>query len=325
MSMSITVKKYKNNNMNDWDSFVNISISNKSIFFLRKFLSYHSNNKFSDHSLLIYNKNNLIALLPAAVDDMRKLISHPGLSHGSFALKIGIGLEDILEIISAVQKYIIKHRLSGLQINSQPIIYSRQHSSYLDFALLRLGFSNLCADLTNYISIKPPEILYTHYSDSCQRAIKKAKKSELDFTISDDYKGFYKILESNLMQRHNVVPTHTIEEIGLLRDIFPDAINLFTVSYKGKIISGTIAFRVNENTQLLFYIAHDPDFQEMRPVNLLIYEVSTWCYNNKYTILDLGKFTLNGEPNYTLARFKESFGSTGTFRNKYSWECNNEK
>ena len=61
MSMSITVKQYKKNNLNDWDSFVNISASNKSIFFLRKFLSYHSNNKFSDHSLLICNKNNLIA------------------------------------------------------------------------------------------------------------------------------------------------------------------------------------------------------------------------------------------------------------------------
>ena len=34
-------------------------------------------------------------------------------------------------------------------------------------------------------------------------------------------------------------------------------------------------------------------------------------------ILDFGKFTLNGEPNLSLARFKEGFGSTGAFRNKY--------
>lgn len=323
--MSVTVKQYKNNNQNDWENFIDISTSNKSIFFLRKFLSYHNDNKFNDHSLLIYNKNNLIGLLPAAVNNMRSLISHPGLSHGSFALRLGLGIEDILEIISAVQEYIRENRFTGLLINSQPLIYSRQQSSYLDFALLRLGFINYCTDLTNYISIDSPEEMCGRYSDSCQRAIKKAKKSELKFSESNDYTGFYRILESNLMQRHNVSPTHTIEEMHMLKDLFPAAIKLFTVSYKGTIISGTVAFRINSSTQLLFYIAHDPTFQEMRPVNLLISEVNIWCYKNKYKILDLGKFTLNGEPNFTLARFKESFGSTGTFRNKYRWESNNEK
>tara|TARA_B100000945_G_scaffold318218_1_gene322609 strand:- start:953 stop:1978 length:1026 start_codon:yes stop_codon:yes gene_type:complete len=324
-SMSITIKQYTNTLQDDWDNFINSSISNTSLFFLRKFLSYHGDHKFNDYSLLIYNKSELVSVIPAAVNSKGLLLSHPGLSHGSFATQKGLGLKEILQIISAVQIYIENEALLGIEINTQPAIYSLHQSMYIDFTLDKLGFKRVCSDLTNYIYTDSPQLIYSRFNESCKRAIRKATKLELSFNISDQFIEFYKILKSNLLQRHNVLPAHTLKELCLLKSLFPESINLFSISNKKQMIAGTIAFRINDFSQLLFYIAHDPQFQDMRPVNLLLSKVAYWCAENGYKILDFGKFTLNGEPNLSLARFKEGFGSTGAFRNKYSWIVNNEK
>tara|TARA_B100001250_G_C19774650_1_gene778954 strand:+ start:274 stop:1242 length:969 start_codon:yes stop_codon:yes gene_type:complete len=322
--MSITIRKYLQSDFQEWDSFVNSVCANKSIFFLRKFLSYHTNQKFNDHSLVIYKNKKIIALLPAALSDDSILISHPGLSHGSFAFHIGLGLNDQMKIVSSVIQYIKELGMLGFEINSQPSIYSKLESNYIDFCLLNFGFDYKCIDLTNYIALDIPKLMHSKYSDGCKRAIKKAKNCGVRVVESNNFKLFYKILESNLMQRHGISPTHTLDELNTLIDLFPKGIRLFAAEYNSEMIAGIVSFRINSDVQLLFYIAHNSEFQNLRPINLLIAEISEWCFNNGYKILDLGKFTLKGEPNFTLARFKESFGSTGIFRNIYSWSANND-
>ena len=52
----------------------------------------------------------------------------------------------------------------------------------------------------------------------------------------------------------------------------------------------------------------------MRPLNILFTHIFQWAINNKYQYYDFGLFTENGEPNLSLARFKESFGTDGIFR-----------
>ena len=47
----------------DWNDFVNES-SNGTFLFLREYMEYHAD-RFTDYSLLIYDENRLLALLPA--------------------------------------------------------------------------------------------------------------------------------------------------------------------------------------------------------------------------------------------------------------------
>ena len=54
--MRIIIKKYKNSLKKEWNNFVNQS-NNGTIFHNQKFLSYHLNRKFIDHSLLFYINN----------------------------------------------------------------------------------------------------------------------------------------------------------------------------------------------------------------------------------------------------------------------------
>ena len=53
---------------------------------------------------------------------------------------------------------------------------------------------------------------------------------------------------------------------------------------------------------------------ELRAVNILFYKIFEWAIKSKYEIFDFGIFTINGEPNMGLGRFKENFGASGIFR-----------
>ncbi|MEC9026336.1 MAG: GNAT family N-acetyltransferase, partial [Candidatus Neomarinimicrobiota bacterium] len=68
-----------------------------------------------------------------------------------------------------------------------------------------------------------------------------------------------------------------------------------------------------------FYISHDEAYQEYRPINLLFYEIVKDAINNNFKVLDFGIFTVNEEPNMGLAKFKENFGSSGIFRDTFSF------
>ena len=60
-----TIKRHSKNNTFLWDSFVK-KANNGTIFHLRKFLSYHPENRFIDHSIEFYKKNVLFSVFPAA-------------------------------------------------------------------------------------------------------------------------------------------------------------------------------------------------------------------------------------------------------------------
>ena len=62
----ISIKKYNPKMKKNWDDFVNQS-NTGTIFHKQSFLNYHLKRKFHDYSLLFYNKNVLVSVLPAAL------------------------------------------------------------------------------------------------------------------------------------------------------------------------------------------------------------------------------------------------------------------
>ena len=128
---------------------------------------------------------------------------------------------------------------------------------------------------------------------------------------------FYNILKENLKIRHGVNPTHTLKEIYKLIELFPDSINLFGAFYKGEMIAGVLNFIIKDDVVLAFYISHKEEFQELRPLNLLFYSIFNWALKEKINVYDFGIFTVEGEPNMGLGRFKENFGASGIFRDTF--------
>ena len=316
----LKVKRHDKKNKVLWDSFVK-NANNGTLFHLRKFLSYHPKDRFVDHSIEFYKKNALFSVFPAAESNINEenfLVSHPGLTVGSFVVPESISISDSLDLIKVLIDYAKKNKFAGVRLTIPPIFYQNRASNYIDYALLRNGFKYLKREVTSTLFIENDvKANLGKFKPSHARAVKKARETGVAIKISQDVESFYAILKENLKIRHGVNPTHTIQELYDIINLFPNSINIFGAFYRGEMIAGVLNFIIKPDVVLAFYISHKEKFQELRPLNLLFYSIFEWCIKEKIKVYDFGIFTVDGEPNMGLGRFKENFGASGIFRDTF--------
>ena len=103
----------------------------------------------------------------------------------------------------------------------------------------------------------------------------------------------------------------------MLLSLVPDRVALYTAWHKECMIGGIWLLKANRDVSVAFYISHDQDYQEHRPVNSVYHQVIKWGWESGFKYLDLGTFTLNMQPNWGLGRFKEGFGARGYLRETF--------
>jgi len=313
----MNIKPYNEKDAKSWDNFISQS-NNGTLFHTRKFLSYHPSGRFKDHSLILLKKGIPIALFPAAEvinDSGRFLHSHPGASFGSLIVQSGLTFSDAEEITDTLIEYAKSTGFDGIRLTPPPMIYLESPSEYMNFCLLSKGFEYDQRNVTSILELESSEeLILKKFKPTHRTAVRKAEKSGVKIRPSNDWDIFYGILEKNLSIRHNVSPTHSLKELKVIAEFFPDKIVLFGAYLGNDMIAGVVNFLVKKNVALAFYICHDESFQEHRPINLLFFSIFKWAINNGITTFDFGTFTVNGAPNRGLARFKENFGASGVFR-----------
>ena len=316
----IKIKKFSKNNYTTWDSFV-LKANNGTLFHLRKFLSYHPEDRFKDHSLEIYKKNSLLSVFPAAdiiINGKKMLASHPGSSYGSFISNEELSIKNAMEMVSKLIDYSSKKGFEGIQLTIPPAFYSNRVSNYIEYSLLFNGFDYFKREVTSTLTIENSEDkILNKFKPSHQRALRKSKKLGVKTKITRRIDEFFSMLKNNLKIRHGVNPTHSLKELKLLIKLFPDSINIFGAFYDKQMIAGVLNITVKEGVSLAFYISHREDFQELRPLNLLFFDIFKWSLKNNIKVYDFGTFTDKGIANMGLGRFKESFGASGVFRDSF--------
>jgi hypothetical protein len=314
LKVSMEIRKSSDRDHKHWEEFV-AQANNGTIFHSLAFLDYHPAHRFKNHHLIIKERGNIIAVFPAVEED-KTIISHKGASYGGFVFKDGLGIHTIYLMVEHTAAYLKKQGYEKIILTQPPLIYYRNPHQYLDFALLKNGFEYVRREVTAVIKLGAGDPLATFHGDA-RRSTKKAIREGVKVMISEDYAEFYKILKHNLSMRHNVTPTHSLNELMKLQKIFPQRIRLFGAYLEGKMLGGIVVFEANAKVILAFYISHDAKYQNYRPVNLLFYEVIKWGRSQGYKYLDLGTFTLNMDPNWGLGRFKENFSARGFLRDTY--------
>ena len=308
---------YNNKQSDVWDSFVETS-NNGTLYHLRRFLGYHPPDRFEDHSLMFYKKSKLSALFPACVirtDSKRILFSHRGASVGGFVLEESSSFKDAFELTTSLIDHAKQNNFDKIVLTPPPLIYLTRLSNNIDFALLQNGFSYLKREVSSVLSLKPTlEENLNNFRSEARTAFRRAVKLGVEVKESEDFKGFYKILEDNLWTRHGVTPTHSVDELKKLKELFPDRIVLLGAYAEEKLIAGVVLFEANPKVIVAFYISHDEKYQKYRAINLLFHDIIKRAIERDFKFLDFGIFTVDMEPNWGLGRFKESFGASGLFR-----------
>ena len=294
-----------------WDSFV-LKSNNGTIFHSRKFLSYHKERNFQDCSFLFQNKNNIEALFTGAIiDDV--LYSHPGASFGGFIYN-QLSFEFGSKIVELLLEFAQQNNLKEIVIVPTPFIYYNQYNEVMEYCLYIKGFSVIEYYMSSFVDLESNLLDQLH--NRKKRYIKKME-GEIEIVLSKDLDSFYPILVNNKL-KHKTKPTHTLEELKILMQQFPDEIKLLLSCQNNKIIGGALNFITNKNSCILFYNMIDYEYQSLQVASLQIYASLKWAQENNLKFLDIGVSQLyEGDkivPHESLINFKEQFGAKAMIR-----------
>jgi hypothetical protein len=308
-----------------WDKALNQAV-NATLFHSHEFLQYHPRDRFENHHLIFRVGEEARVLLTGAVRDTdrgKALVSYPGASYGGLAYPSGLSFNQAHHLVDTLLRYARSQEFKALTLTPPPAIYSDWPSDVLDFHLLKQGFRYLKREITQSIPLDygltdPFDTLCNKTRTAVRKAIKEGLTVDEDILLSDaNLETFYPLLWDN-RKRLGVTPTHSLAELKRLRDLVPGQLSLSLVRQGKKAIAGILNFVANSRVLLIFYVCHDWDFQELRPVPLLVYRSMLWAHARGYRHLDFGTSTLNMEPNWGLLKFKENFGARGYFRDTFT-------
>jgi len=298
------IVKYDSSKKDIWNDFVRDS-KNGTFLFLRDFMEYHSD-RFTDHSFLFYDKNQLLALLPGNLSgDI--FYSHQGLTYGGFILSEKIKAVEVLKIFDLLISYLKRQGVSKIIYKPVPHIYHWYPSEEDLYALFRNGAILLSRAVSSTIELNHrPE-----YSQLRKRKIKKAREYGLQINESFSFQEFWKILEENLLARYNTSPVHSLNEIEYLKQKFPDEIRLFCAKDKNVVIAGCVVFETRQVAHIQ-YISANQDGKDRGALDLLFEHLINDVYKHK-KYFDFGISTENNGSylNEGLILQKEGFGGRG--------------
>lgn len=100
----ISVRKYASSDFDIWNDFVK-NAKNSLFMHNRNFMEYHSD-RFTDNSLMFYDDEELLALLPCNIKD-NELFSHGGLTYGGFITNLKMKQYKMQECFTALKTYMV--------------------------------------------------------------------------------------------------------------------------------------------------------------------------------------------------------------------------
>jgi len=296
-----------------WDDFVGRA-KNSLFLFLRDYMDYHAD-RFADHSLLAYQGDRLMALLPANERD-GVLVSHGGLTFGGFITDGRMRTATMLELFNRLGDYARTAGVGRLTYKAIPHIYHRHPAEEDLYALTRHGAKLVRRDVSSTIALA--ERLALTKGRKC--GISRAKACDLAVRRSDDFEAFMELERVRLWDRYHVVPTHSAAEMRLLADRFPANIKLFG-AYKEQELLGGVLIYESARVAHAQYIAATDQGRDCAALDALVDQLLNSVYAEK-AFFDFGISTEDGGRHLNLGLIdnKESFGARAITYDFYELE-----
>lgn len=313
----IKIIKYESSQQKAWDNFVD-KARNAYFFFKRDFMEYHSD-RFEDSSLMIYEGGKLLALLPAHVKE-GKLYSHMGLTFAGFILSDDLKQVKMIRVLEEIRNHLVTNNLDEFIYKAMPHVYHLRPCEEDVVALYKAGASLDCRDLTSVIKLGSS----IKFSKGKRSLIKKAKETALVVSESKDFESFFAAMIELLSAKYEAKPVHSLEEMKMLADRFPENIKLYTASLDSKFQAGTILF-IDKNIVKTQYITSTEEGRKHGAVDLLMDYLINDLYRDK-EYFDFGTSTEKNELgfNESLLAQKELFGARVIAKDVYSLKVNKE-
>jgi len=301
----------------EWDALVGQSAAG-TMLHTRRFLSYHGD-RFDDRSLLIRNDSgDLLAVFPAAIEptDAQVVCSHPGATFGGILLHPKCLGEQALQVLQCLANYYAAHGFRELRYKAVPHIYHRHPAQDDLYALFRMEARRYRCDLSATIDLEHRGKVGSRR----KRGLNKARKAGAQVKVGKDYAApLWKVLEENLARKHGARPVHSLEEILLLHERFPENIEFAVALVGDEVVAGVVLFE-SDRVAHAQYIASSPRGQEINALDMVFDHciVRARDAGKRYFDFGISNERAGMYLNEGLYRFKCEFGASGVAHEFYS-------
>ena len=308
----LEIVRYTPDQKQAWNDFVRRS-KNGTFLLDRNYMDYHAD-RFTDHSLMVYRRDKLYALLPGNIAG-DTFYSHQGLTYGGFIMSDKTAAADVVQLFRLLNDQFRREGIRKVIYKPTPWIYHRQPSEEDLYAVVEVCGATVSRGLSSTIS--------RDYQNKWYRirecGARHAKQLGLTVEETEDYKPFWQVLSNNLRERYGLNPVHTVEEIEMLHRRMPDHIRLVVVREGDETIGGTVLY-VSDRVVHSQYIAASPKGKQVHALDLL-FDVVIRKALASHPYFDFGISTEKRGTylNEHLIYQKEGFGGRGVCYDWYEW------
>jgi len=311
-----TVRAYAPGYAAAWDDLVSRSC-NGTFMHAWRFISYHGD-RFRDRSLLIEDRRaRVVGVFPAAEDphDPGTVVSHPGLTYGGVVHDRSVRGAPVLDALEGIAAHYRELGYGRLRYKAIPAIYHSAPAEDDLYALFRLGARRYRSDLSVAVDLANRGPVDERRRRSRRRAEAAGVRTEENW---EEAAAFWRILEGNLSRRHDTSPVHSLEEIQLLHDRFPDQVILIVAKLEEVPVAGTVVFAAGPVLHMQ-YSATTEDGRAACASDLVMEHAIDLAGRRGCRYWDFGTCTLDAGRSLgqELYQFKASFGGGGIVYDHY--------
>ncbi|QIZ52427.1 GNAT family N-acetyltransferase [Dickeya zeae] len=309
--MKINIRSYNpNSDLEEWNKFCAGSYQ-ATFLHSRRYLSYHED-RFIDRSLVIEDEEGKwLGIFPAAIqpNDTQCISSHPGITYGGVIQQGALRGELMVDALNMVCQHYKEQGYKKLIYKVTPWIYHSTPAQDDLYALFRVGATCFRRDLSSTIDLEYRRSL----SSRRKRSLKKAVSNGIVVVSGIEYlPKLWDVLIDNLNRKHGVNPVHTVQEILLLIDRFPENIECVVALNGEEVVAGTLLFKTIQVAHAQ-YIASSELGYELSALDAVFEHCITRSKDDGKRWFDFGISTENGGLvlNKGLYQFKSEFGGGG--------------
>lgn len=295
----------------EWDCVVRES-RNGTFLHLRGYMDYHAD-RFADMSLVASDDaGRIIALLPAHRRG-DTLVSHGGLTYGGWLMTNRADMLAMMKVWEDMTQLLREQGIHRLVYKPVPHIYHRSPAEEDLYALWRAGGKVESVLVSSVVDMASP----LGFDMAARQSVGKARRNGVAVGPSDDWQGFWRVLEERLSAAYGATPVHTLGEISLLHSRFPDNIRLYTAVCDSEIVAGIVMYYTDTVAHSQYTGSTDAG-RRLRSIPLLYrYIIDNLPQGIRY--FDFGTSNEDGGRylNEGLIRQKASFGARAVAYSTY--------
>jgi hypothetical protein len=310
------IRSYGSADARAWEDLIGRSC-NATFLHTRRFISYHGD-RFLDLSLLLEDRHgHVVGVFPAAENSAapQMVISHPGLTYGGVVHDGSVCGASMIGALERIAEHYRRLGYQKLRYRAVPAIYHSRPAEDDLYALFRLGARLHRRDLSATIDVSNRGRVTQRRIRSRKRALAEGVSTEENWA---DIAAFWEVLEQNLAYRHGVSPVHSLAEIRMLHDRFPEDVVLIAARIGPDLVGGALMFAAGPVMHMQ-YTATTERGRATTATDLVMEHSIELGVKRGCRYFDFGVCTVDqGQSlDQDLYRFKVSFGAGGVTYDHY--------